>query len=128
MRMHLLLFGLLTVAIPAFAQSPTGKTQNSTAKTQDSMGTVTGGSLGNYNLSGTYGGTNTGINVLGSTNSMNLGGSSLGNGNVGTAYGTGNRNAGSGISIDTSGFSDGMSSLPAAGGSPTKPVPTTQGY
>jgi len=115
MRIHFLLCGLLTVASPAFAQSAS---------------TPTTGGTGNYNLSGSYGGTNPGVSVLGNSGGagMNLGGSSLGNGNLGTSYGSGNLSAGSGISIDSRGFSDGMSSLPAAGGSPSRPVPTTQGY
>jgi hypothetical protein len=115
MRPYLLLFGLLA-ASPAFAQSSTG--------------TPSGGGLGNYNLSGSYGGKSgsTSIHGNGEASDMKLGGSSLGNGNVGTSYGTGSLNAGSGISVDGSGFSNGMSSLPAAGGGTSRPVPNTDRY
>ena len=115
MRTYLLLFGLLTVASPAFAQSlppaPTGK--------------ITSGGVGNYNLSGSYGGKNTGISIMGDTTDMGLGNSSMGNGGVGTSYGAGSPNVGTGIAIDGSGFSTGMSSLPAAGGGPTTALPYT---
>ncbi|MBS0525272.1 MAG: hypothetical protein JSS04_16715 [Proteobacteria bacterium] len=118
MRTCLLLFGLLAAASPAFAQSlppaPTGK--------------ITSGGVGNYNLSGSYGGKNTGISVMGDTTDMGLGSSSMGNGSMGSSYGSTSLNAGSGISIDGSGFSDGMSSLPAAGGGTSRPVPNTQRY
>jgi hypothetical protein len=114
MRTYLLLFGLLA-ASPAFAQSlppaPTGK--------------ITSGGVGNYNESGSYGGKNTGISIMGDTTDMGLGSSSMGNGSVGTSYGEGSANAGSGIAIDSSGFSTGMSSLPATGGGPTISLPYT---
>lgn len=117
MRPYLLLLGLL-VASPAVAQSlppaPTGK--------------ITSGGVGNYNSFGSYGGTNTGISIMGDTTDMGLGTSSMGNGGLGTSYGVGGRNAASGISVDGSGFSDGMSSLPAAGGRSTRPVPNTDRY
>jgi hypothetical protein len=113
MRTYLLLFGLLAAASPAFAQSlppePTGK--------------ITSGGVGNYNSSGSYGGKSTGITIMGDTTDMGLGSSSMGNGGVGTSYGTGSANAGSGIAVDSSGFSTGMSSLPAAGGGPTISLP-----
>src|SRR6478609_2478430 len=73
MRTHLLLVGLLTVAAaPAFAQSAANPRLGS----------------GNYNTSGSYGGQNSGISVLGDSTEpgMNVGGSSLGNGNIGTSY------------------------------------------
>lgn len=117
MRIHLLLFGLAAAAIatPAFGQSlppaPTGK--------------ITSGGAGNYNTSGSYGGKNTGVAVMGDTTDMGLGSSSMGNGSVGTSYGLGSRNATSGIEVDGSGFSDGMSSLPAAGSGPTTALPYT---
>ena len=117
MRTYLLLFGLAVAAIasPAFAQSlppaPTGK--------------ITSGGVGNYNESGSYGGKNTGVSIMGDTTDMGLGSSSMGNGSVGTSYGVGSRNAGSGIAVEGSGFSDGMSSLPAAGGGPTTTLPYT---
>ncbi len=115
MRTCLLLLGLLAVASPAFAQSlppaPTGK--------------VTSGGVGNYNLSGSYGGKNTGVSIMGDTTDMGLGSSSMGNGSVGTSYGAGSANAGSGIEVDGSGFSTGMSSLPATGGDPTTTLPYT---
>ena len=114
MRPYLLLFGLLASS-PAFAQSlppePTGK--------------ITSGGVGNYNSSGSYGGRNTGISIMGDTTDMGLGSSSMGNGSVGTSYGFGSRNATTGIAIDGSGFSDGMSSLPAAGSGPTTALPYT---
>jgi hypothetical protein len=115
MRTALLLSGLLIAASPAFAQSlppePTGK--------------ITSGGVGNYNLSGSYGGKDKGISIMGDTTDMGLGTSSMGNGGLGTSYGVGSRNAGSGIAVDSSGFSDGMSSLPAAGGGPTTALPYT---
>ena len=115
MRTYLLLVGLIAIASPVFAQSlPPAST-----------GKVTSGGLGNYNLSGSYGGQNKGVSVLGDTTDMGMGSSSLGNGNVGTSYGTGSQNAGSGLAVDGSGFSTGMSSLPAAGGSPTTTLPYT---
>jgi hypothetical protein len=110
MRIHLVLCGLFAVAIasPAFAQSA------STPQT----------GTGNYNLSGSYGGKSSGISILGNSTmpGMGVGGSSLGNGNLGTSYGRDSLNAGSGISVDGSGFSDGMSALPSVGG-PTTAVP-----
>lgn len=113
MRTCLLLVGLLTAASPAFAQSlppePTGK--------------ITRGGVGNYNSSGSYGGKDTGVSIMGDTTDMGLGSSSMGNGSVGTSYGTGSANAGSGIAVDSSGFSTGMSSLPAAGSGPTVSLP-----
>ncbi len=115
MRTSLLLFGLVAVAIarPALAQSlppaPTGK--------------ITSGGVGNYNSSGSYGGKNTGISIMGDTTDMGLGSSSMGNGSVGTSYGMGSRNSATGISVDGGGFSEGMSSLPAAGGGPTTALP-----
>ena len=119
MRPCLLLLGLVAFASPAFAQSlppePTGKK-------------ITSGGVGNYNLSGSYGGKRTGVSILGDTTDMGLGSSSLGNGGLGTSYGLGSRNAGTGISVDGSGFSDGMSSLPAAGGRPSRAVPNTERY
>lgn len=115
MRIYLLLFGLLTAVSPALAQSlppaPTGK--------------ITSGGVGNYNLSGSYGGKNTGISIMGDTTDMGLGTSGMGNGSVGTSYGLGSQNAASGIDIDGSGFSTGMSSLPAAGDTPTTALPYT---
>ena len=117
MRMHLLLFGLATavIASPAFAQSlppaPTGK--------------ITSGGVGNYNSSGSYGGKNTGVSIMGDTMDMGLGSSGMGNGSMGTSYGAGSRSATSGIDVDSSGFSEGMSSLPAAGGGPTTTLPYT---
>ena len=117
MRTCLLLFGLAAAAIasPALAQSlppaPTGK--------------ITSGGVGNYNSAGSYGGRNTGVSIMGDTTDMGLGGSGMGNGNMGTSYGTGSQNAGSGLAVDGSGFSTGMSSLPAAGGSPTTALPYT---
>jgi hypothetical protein len=112
MRKTLILVGLL-VASPAFAQSlppaPTGK--------------ITSGGVGNYNSSGSYGGKDTGVSIMGDTQDMGLGNSSMGNGSVGTSYGIGSPNAGSGIAVDSSGFSTGMSSLPAAGSDPTLAVP-----
>lgn len=113
MRTYLVLLGLLTAANPAFAQSvppaPTGK--------------ITSGGVGNYNASGSYGGRNTGVSVMGDTQDMGLGSSGMGNGSMGTSYGIGSANAGSGIAVDSSGFSSGMSSLPAAGSDPTVAVP-----
>lgn len=117
MRIHLFLFGLAAAAIasPAFGQSlppaPTGK--------------ITSGGVGNYNTSGSYGGKETGVAIMGDTTDMGMGSSSLGNGSVGTSYGLGSRNATSGIEVDGSGFSDGMSSLPAAGSGPTTTLPYT---
>jgi hypothetical protein len=115
MRICLLLFGLLTVASPAFAQSlppePTGK--------------ITSGGVGNYNSSGSYGGKKTGISIMGDTTDMGLGSSSMGNGSVGTSYGQGSQNVGSGLAVDGTGFSTGMSSLPATGGGPTTSLPYT---
>ena len=112
MRPYLLLLGLF-VASPAFAQSlppePTGK--------------ITSGGVGNYNLSGSYGGKRTGISIMGDTTDMGLGTSSMGNGGLGTSYGLGSRNAATGITVDGSGFSEGMSSLPAAGGGATRALP-----
>ena len=62
----------------------------------------------------------TGISIMGDTTDMGLGSSSMGNGSVGTSYGEGSTNATAGITtFDGSGFSTGMSSLPAAGGGPT---------
>lgn len=115
MRVHTLLLVGLLAATPAFAQSlppePSGK--------------ITSGGVGNYNLSGSYGGKKTGISVMGDTTDMGLGTSGMGNGSMGTSYGLGSRNSASGISVDGSGFSDGMSSLPAAGGGPTTALPYT---
>jgi hypothetical protein len=117
MRMHLLLFGLAIVASasPAFAQSlppaPTGK--------------ITSGGVGNYNSTGSYGGKESGVSIMGDTTDMGMGSSSMGNGSVGTSYGLGSKNAATGIAIDSSGFSDGMSSLPAAGSGPTTTLPNT---
>jgi len=115
MRIALLLSGLLIAASPALAQSlppePSGK--------------ITSGGVGNYNSSGSYGGKKTGISIMGDTTDMGLGSSSMGNGSVGTSYGLGSRNAGSGLAVDGSGFSDGMSSLPAAGSGPTTALPYT---
>jgi hypothetical protein len=101
MRTPLVLLGLLA-ASPAFAQSATTTPRTGT---------------GNYNLSGSYGGANSGISVLGNSTmpGMNVGGSSLGNGTVGTAYGTGSPSAGRGITLDGNGLSDGMSALPSPG-------------
>jgi hypothetical protein len=101
MRLPLLLLGLLA-ASPAFAQS---------APTTPRTGT------GNYNLSGSYGGANSGISVLGNSTmpGMNVGGSSLGNGKLGTAYGAGSPSAGRGITLDDKGLSDGVSGLPSVG-------------
>ena len=114
MRPYLLLFGLL-IASPAFAQSlppaPTGK--------------ITSGGIGNYNESGSYGGKKTGISIMGDTTDMGMGSSSMGNGGVGTSYGLGSQNAGTGLEVDGSGLSTGMSSLPAAGGGPTSALPYT---
>jgi hypothetical protein len=106
----LLLFGLATVATasPAFAQSDSAA----------HFGT------GNYNLSGSYGGKQSGVSVLGDTTmpGMNVGGSSLGNGNIGTSYGSGSPSAGLGsLTIGGNGLSDSMSGLPAASG-PTVPA------
>jgi len=113
MRTALLLSGLLIIASPVFAQSlppePSGK--------------ITSGGVGNYNSSGSYGGKKTGVSIMGDTTDMGLGSSSMGNGSVGTSYGLGSTNATSGIAVDTSGFSTGMSSLPAAGSGPTVAVP-----
>ena len=115
MRTYLLLFGLLAITSPALAQSlppePTGK--------------ITSGGVGNYNSSGSYGGKRTGISIMGDTTDMGLGSSSMGNGSVGTSYGEGSTNATTGITVDGSGFSTGMSSLPAAGGGPTISLPYT---
>jgi hypothetical protein len=116
MRTYFLVFGLLAAASPAFAQSlppPTGK--------------ITSGGIGNYNSAGSYGGKDTGVSIMGDTTDMGLGGSSMGNGNVGTSYGQGSPNASAGIAIDGSGFSTGMSSLPAVGGGPTVTLPYTGG-
>lgn len=114
MRPYLLLFGLL-VASPALAQSlppaPTGK--------------ITSGGVGNYNETGSYGGTKTGVSIMGDTSDMGLGSSGMGNGSLGTSYGVGSTNAGTGIEVDGSGFSTGMSALPAAGGGPTTALPYT---
>jgi hypothetical protein len=101
MRISLLLLGVLA-ASPAVAQSVTTPARTGT---------------GNYNLSGSYGGTNSGISVLGNSTmpGMNVGGSSLGNGTVGTAYGQGSPSAGRGITLDGSGLSDGTSALPSPG-------------
>lgn len=118
MRKCLLLLGLLTVASPAFAQS----------LPSNSTGNVTSGGLGNYNLSGSYGSKSIGTSIMGDTTDMGVGGSGMGNGNVGSSYGRTSLNAGSGISVDGSGFSDGMSSLPAAGGRPSRAVPNTERY
>jgi hypothetical protein len=115
MRTYLLLFGLLTAASPAFAQG----------LPREPTGNVTSGGVGNYNLSGSYGGKDTGISVMGDTTDMGMGSSSMGNGSMGTSYGTGSSNAATGIAIDGSGFSTGMSSLPAAGGNPTTTLPYT---
>jgi hypothetical protein len=109
MRIHLLLCGLLTAATasPTFAQSAANP----------HLGT------GNYNLSGSYGGKNSGVSVLGDNTvpGMNVGGSSLGNGNVGTSYGRGSLNAGSGLEFDGGGLSDGMTGLPSPGAAPAPP-------
>ena len=59
---------------------------------------------------------------------MSLGSSSMGNGNVGTSYGDGNLNAGSGISIDGSGFSDRDVVASGDGRQPEHALPITQGY
>ena len=56
---------------------------------------------------------------------MGMGSSSMGNGGVGTSYGLGSQNAGTGLEVDGSGLSTGMSSLPAAGGGPTSALPYT---
>jgi hypothetical protein len=102
MRLSLVLCGLLVAATPAFAQAGGGAAQ----KLSD---------FGNYNMTGSYGGAKSGTSIMGNGASpgMSMGGSSLGNGNIGTSYGIGSKNAGTGITVDGSGFTDGMSSLPA---------------
>ena len=112
MRIYLLLFGLLTAA-----------TASSALAQQNALSPH--GGTGNYNLSGSYGGKNSGVSVLGDNTmpGIKLGGSSLGNGNVGTSYAKGGLNAGTGISVDGNGFSDGMSGLP----SPAAPLPSPGG-
>jgi hypothetical protein len=109
MRIHLLLVGLATAAIasPALAQSAANP----------HLGT------GNYNTSGSYGGTNSGVSILGDNTvpGMNVGGSSLGNGNIGTSYGKGSLNAGSGLEFNSNGLSDSMSGLPSPGAPPAPP-------
>ena len=108
MRIHLLLVGLLIVAAaPAFAQSAANPRLGS----------------GNYNTSGSYGGQDSGISILGDTTvpGMNVGGSSLGNGNIGTSYGKGSLNAGSGLEFNSNGLSDSMSNLPSPGAPPAPP-------
>jgi|HubBroStandDraft_5_1064220.scaffolds.fasta_scaffold1161185_1 hypothetical protein len=101
----LLLFGLLTAASPAFAQSATN----------DSSG------LGNYNFSTINGGMQTpGARPK---SDIGLGNSGLGNGGIDTGYGIGSRNAATGLGVNGSGLSEGASNLP----SPEAKLPAPSG-
>lgn len=107
MRKRLILCGLLmAVAGPAWAQSATG----------GAAGTASG--AGNYELSGSYGGTTGSVGLSGadSSSGIGLGGISQGNGNLGVSGGVGNSTAGTGgYSVEGSSVPQAVPSLPSIG-------------